>query len=159
MNKSNYLFLPLLCFALSFMSGCDNDLSRATERGDVKTQIDLWWTYIYAGDVPEDMAGPANRRESANAGSDRGQLYLGLHYLIGYGVSQDQEEAVKWLRKAAEQGHGIAQWHLGWCYRNGEGVEQNEEEAVKWLRKANRQGIRSPDDIFNETRWLMRVQK
>ena len=165
--KTKRLLLTLACLALPFMSGCavwngfkKDNIARATERGDVKAQIDLYLHFIYAGRVPADMTGPVSwLRKSANVGGDHGQLYLGLLYLIGYGVDQDMEEAVKWLRKAAEQGHGGAQWHLAWCYRNGEGIAQNEEEAVKWLRKASRQGIRSPDDIFKETRWMMRIQK
>ena len=165
--KTKRLLLTLACLALPFMSGCavwngfnNIGLARATERGDVKAQIDLRMHYLYAGRVPEDMAKSVDwNRKSANAGGTTGQLYLGLRYLIGYGVDQDMEEAVKWIRKAAEQGHGGAQWHLAWCYRNGEGIAQNEEEAVKWFRKASRQGIRSPDDIFKETRWLMRIQK
>ena len=98
-------------------------------------------------------------RECAEAGSLLDQCHLGLRFFTGYGIPQDQEEAVKWLRKAAEQGHAGAQWHLGWCYRNGEGVPQDEDEAVKWLRKAKRQGIASPDDIFKETIWRMRMRK
>ena len=51
-------------------------------------------------------------------------------------MEEDQEEAVKWYRKAAEQGNTEAQHVLGECYLNGFGVEQDKEEAVKWLKKA-----------------------
>ena len=157
--KTKLLLLVLACFALPFMGGCDrNDLSRATERGDVKAQIDLYFQYLRHRTPDESEIGTFFLK-SANAGGPRGQLHHGLVHLIGYGVPQDQEEAVKWLRKSAEQGQACAFWHLGWCYRNGEGVTQNEEEAVKWLHKAKKQGIASPDDILNDTQRLMRMQK
>ena len=40
------------------------------------------------------------------------QYNLGVSYEIGEGVSQDNIEAVKWLRLAAEQGHAEAQFSL-----------------------------------------------
>jgi len=36
-------------------------------------------------------------------------------------VVKNQEEAVRWWRKAAEQGHAAAQYNLGYTYNNGEG--------------------------------------
>ena len=61
-------------------------------------------------------------------------------YKNGYGVSQDDSEAVKWYRKAAEQGDADAQYNLGWMYKNGYGISQDDSEAVKWFRKVAEQG-------------------
>ncbi len=58
----------------------------------------------------------------------------------GQGVTKDEAEAVKWVRKAADQGHADAQLLLGGMYANGRGVTKDEAEAVKWYRKAADQG-------------------
>ena len=71
----------------------------------------------------------------ADQGIAPAQYNLGLCYAHGTGVAQDDEEAVKWYRKAADQGLADAQHNLGNCYENGTGVAQDEEEAVKWYRK------------------------
>ena len=68
------------------------------------------------------------------------QYSLGDCYYYGWGVAEDEEEAVKWYRKAAEQGYAGAQNDLGLCYKNGYGVEKNAAKAVEWYRKAAEQG-------------------
>jgi TPR repeat protein len=65
---------------------------------------------------------------------------LAACYARGWGVAQDQAEAVKWIRKAADQGYPMAQFSLGNCYDNGNGVTKNAVEAAKWWRKAADQG-------------------
>jgi TPR repeat protein len=40
------------------------------------------------------------------------QYYLGLCYREGIGIEKNEEEAVKWFRKAAEQDHYDAQKEL-----------------------------------------------
>ena len=61
--------------------------------------------------------------------------------MLGKGVEQDFEKAVKWYRRAAEFGDVNAQDNLGWCYEKGVGVEQDWEEAIVWYRKAAEQGL------------------
>jgi TPR repeat protein len=51
-------------------------------------------------------------------------------------VAKDEDEAARWLRKAADQGHIAAQNNLGRMYRHGRGVAEDEAEAVRWFRKA-----------------------
>jgi TPR repeat protein len=55
-------------------------------------------------------------------------------------VEPDDEDALKWLRKAAEQGHAKAQRELGRWYASGRGVRASFEEAEKWFRRAAAQG-------------------
>ena len=73
-------------------------------------------------------------------GDASAQLALGKAYEFGNGVTQNDELAVKWYRKAAEQGNATAENNLGVMYRTGSGVERDKEEAVRWYHKAAKLG-------------------
>jgi uncharacterized protein len=96
------------------------------------------------GSTPANGIDPADAvkwyRKAAEQGDAVAQYYLGLMYLNGKGVPEDDAEAVKWFRKAAEQGNAKAQYYLGFMYANGTGVPEDDAEAVKWYRKAAEQG-------------------
>ena len=61
-------------------------------------------------------------------------------YALGHGVAEDDEEAVRWFRKAAAQELAMAQYSMGLVYANGGGVRKDAEEAARWFRKAAEQG-------------------
>ena len=46
-------------------------------------------------------------REAAEEGDAEAQSNLGVMYVKGQGVAQDDAEAVRWFRKAAEQDRGL----------------------------------------------------
>ena len=94
----------------------------AAQAGDFATALKEWTPLAEAGDVDA-------------------QYNLGIMYDNGYGVPQDQKEAVKWYRLAADQGYAGAQYNLGVMYSNGQGVLQDYTEAVKWYRLAVEQGF------------------
>lgn len=52
------------------------------------------------------------------------QAIVGVMYVNGQGIPQDEIEAVRWFRLAAEQGYADAQHNLGSMYANGKGVAQ-----------------------------------
>ena len=79
-------------------------------------------------------------RPLAEQGDANAQFSLGIMYDHGYGVPENDTEALKWWRKAAEQGYANAQYSLGLMYRKGRGVPENHAEAVKWYRTAAEQG-------------------
>jgi TPR repeat protein len=68
-------------------------------------------------------------RPLANNGDARAQFNLGLMYVTGQGVQQDNAAAALWFREAAEQGYALAQSNLG---------TQGEQRAVKTLEMAER---------------------
>lgn len=79
----------------------------------------------------------ASNRERAERGDAEAQDNLGWSFYAGEGVSKDEDEAVKWFRKAAEQGNVRAQWHLGHVYRFGTGAGiKDVNEGLKWWHKA-----------------------
>ena len=82
----------------------------------------------------------ADLMQVAYAGDTAAQLKLALIYLTGDGVSKDDSEALKWLRKAAEQDNPVAERYLAEMYFKGRGVPANNAEAAKWLRLAAEQG-------------------
>ena len=55
-------------------------------------------------------------RPLAVQGDGRAQFRLGMMYLRGVGVTHDEKEGVRWIRKAAEQGYALAQRNLGDMY-------------------------------------------
>lgn len=50
---------------------------------------------------------------SAQLGKAEAQLNLGILYLNGLGVDQNNQEAVRWIRMAAERGEAQAQANMG----------------------------------------------
>ena len=72
----------------------------------------------------------------AKAGNTDAMNSLSGMYAYGYGVIQDDKEAVKWCRKAADLGNTDAMGSLGGMYFTGIGAIQDVKEAVKWWRKA-----------------------
>lgn len=76
----------------------------------------------------------------AKDGDAQAQYGLGLVYQRGWGR---EDEAVKWLTRAAEQDYAPAQTELGRMYQWGKGVEQNDEMAVQLYTLAAEQGYAS----------------
>ncbi|MDO4993538.1 MAG: tetratricopeptide repeat protein [Bacteroidales bacterium] len=64
------------------------------------------------------------------------QHFMGVYDYYGYGVEQNNAEALSWFRKAASQGHVVATRFVGHCYYNGRGVAVNYTTALQWYSKA-----------------------
>ena len=74
-------------------------------------------------------------------GDPEAQNNLAVCYASGDGGGRDDEEAVRWFRRAAEAGSeaaesglSAAQNEVGLMYIHGRGVERDPAEAVKWFR-------------------------
>ena len=88
-------------------------------------------------------------QEAAELGHAAAQYELGVAYSLGFGTEQNDEESMKWYRKAAEQGHkgaiefleelrervpaggedGAEKWYL-------KAAEQGNEEAIEYQKKS-----------------------
>ena len=79
--------------------------------------------------------------DAAERGDPKAQAELGYMYVMGEGVLQDYEEAVKWYRLAAEQGYASAQFNLGGMYGEGISVIQNYVIAHMWFNIAASNGL------------------
>lgn len=85
----------------------------------------------------------------AERGDAKGQLYLGMAYQDGKGVSQDYKEANKWFRLSAGQGNSNAQYNLGYMYISGQGVHQDYVLAHMWYNIASSNAVgQSRDDYI-----------
>ena len=73
----------------------------------------------------------------ARQGSAEARLYLGKMYLMGQGVPQDREEAIKWLKASGEQGNADAQLFLGSIYLL---PRKDIPQGLMWMRLSAEQG-------------------
>jgi len=115
----------------------------AFERGDYATALREWLPLAEQGVVTA-------------------QYNLGFAYDEGYGVPQNDAEAVKWYRKAAERGFAQAQYNLGVMYYFGEGVSVNNVKAYMWWLLAEAQGDEGAAgnlDIIKEQMTLADISK
>ena len=85
---------------------------------------------------------------SAERGDVKARYNLGVMYQLGLGVPQDDQEAVRWFRKAAEQGYATAESVLGSMYYEGRwGAPQDYVLARVWLTLAAEQGSEKAADL------------
>lgn len=94
----------------------------------------LWaGTAVAAGNGQSDVG---KLMRAAEAGEAQAQYELGLAFLTGDGVTQDDSAAVHWFTLAAAAGLPSAQGNLGFLYLQGRGVPRDPQQAVQWLRQA-----------------------
>ena len=70
----------------------------------------------------------------AEQGQSWAQLELAYYYQFGDGpVEKDEQEAVRWYRRAAEQGLWEGQFNLALMCLMGKGVALDKIQGLKWL--------------------------
>ena len=109
---------------------------KAAQAGDFQTALKEW-------------------KPLADQGHAYAQYNLGIMYANGYGVPEDDAEAVRWYRLAADQGHAGAQYNLGLKYANGEGVLQDNVTAHMWFNIAGANGDEDGRDNREKIEWKM----
>ena len=119
------IIIPVLLFSLflgaSSYSADFNKGLTAAQSGDFATALKEW-------------------KPLAGQGDADAQTNLGLMYQNGWGVPQDDKEAVYWYKLAAEQGDAKAQYNLGVMYALGEGVIKDYVYAHMWGNIASMNG-------------------
>jgi TPR repeat protein len=104
-----------------------------------------WVEAVLAGEeaVPPAVAarGFGRLMKAAEAGSGTAQYGLGLLFLAGRVVTQDDVTAAHWLARAAEGGVAEAQSNLGLLYLHGRGVPRDPQVAAELLRRAAAQNV------------------
>jgi TPR repeat protein len=126
--KRLLLAVSMCCLVTTANAAPLDDAYAAYQRGDYAQALELY-------------------RPLAAQGFAYAQNSLGWMYHKGQGVTQNNQEAVKWLKLSAVQGIAYAQSNLGYMYLNGYGVTQDHQEALKLFRLAAAQG--EPNAIEN----------
>ena len=67
-------------------------------------------------------------------------LDLGLKYLHGQGLEQNNRKAFYLMTRAAKQGQKAAQFNLGHMYREGKGVAANQNMSIYWFERSANMG-------------------
>jgi hypothetical protein len=90
-------------------------------------------------DFRPTLASPASDREMANryeqsaqAGDDDAQFYLGALHSAGVGRARSDGEAFRWFLSAANQGHPHAMLITAGLYAAGRGVSKDHVKAYRW---------------------------
>jgi TPR repeat protein/tRNA A-37 threonylcarbamoyl transferase component Bud32 len=78
---------------------------------------------------------------AAEQGNPVAQHRIGVMYVMGQEVPQDNGQATYWFRKAADQGQGESQYSMGLRYLWGQSVAQDYKAAVRWFTLAADQGV------------------
>ena len=112
--------LLLLCACFSDI----DELAEKARQGDPQAQRDLAYDLYCKGEMENAFLW---YRKAAEAGDANAMCNLGTMYLTGRGTSVNQENAVKWLKRAEEHGHPAAQKLLNRL----EQPEQKEYETIR----------------------------
>jgi hypothetical protein len=129
----------ILAFALALAAGTApvkhavGELAQALGFAAPLGDTDAAWAAYRKGDYGNALR---HVRPPADQGDARAQSLLGLMYLHGRGLPQDDLAAANWFRLAADRGDAPAQFNLGVMYVEGRGVPQDYAEAVNWYRLA-----------------------
>lgn len=78
--------------------------------------------------------------DRAQTGKAEAQHNLGMRAAYGMGMERDEDEAMRWYRKAAAQGSAEAKFNLGSMYDNGQGVARDLVQAYAWFTLSQRAG-------------------
>jgi TPR repeat protein len=133
--------IAMVCLALGFVLGLYSgplkqaavDLAAAVGLASPPRNADAAFAAYQNGNY---AAALQLSRPLADQGDARAQSILGLIYYGGRGVPQDDNEAVKWFRRAADQDDVFGNFYLGVMFADGRGVPQDYAEAAKWYRLA-----------------------
>jgi TPR repeat protein len=136
--------LPIVCVLLGGLmqaapsrAQVDEDVERAlaTVRvlaagGDVVAQFSLGALLYYGGD---DLPLAIDwLRRAAGQGYADAEFQIAQLYDFGFGVDQNDRDALVWYRMAAEHGSAAGQRAVGDFYRKGRSITADSAEAARW---------------------------
>ncbi len=94
--------------------------------------------YFFGDGVAVDYGEAARHYlAAAELGHAAAQTGIGVSYGNGYGVDASEQQAIRWLQRAARQGDAIAQYNLGLGLVFGATAAPS--EALQWVMKAAQQ--------------------
>lgn len=115
----------------------------AADKGDARAQYMLHHFYLLNESYQDIKKGIECLEKSAKQGDVLAQKLLARCHLGLFGLEENDEQFVYWMKLAAEQNDSEAQRILGEAYirlDNSEILPKSYPDAVKWLNKAADQG-------------------
>ena len=110
-----------------------NELMERAKHGDADAEAEIARQYAMKGDWNSCIEW--NRR-AIEHGSIGAMVALSSIYRKGNGIPADEEEANRWLIKAADADNGVACFSVAGDYETGrEGFEKNPEKAFYYTKK------------------------
>jgi localization factor PodJL len=121
--------------------------------------------------LPATIGGPT-LRAAALAGDAAAEFEIAMRFAEGHDVAPSNEEAARWLSRAAKQGLTLAQFRLGGFYEKGIGVKKDLAAARDlYLAAANKgngkamhnlavlyaEGIDGPADYRTASHWFRKA--
>ncbi len=113
---TNRFVAPVLCMVIPFMTG--NPSAQAADMvGRYGSAVDsnvsfkkiitkrMASLYRQSKDYANQVGAAEWYQESARSGDAESQYWLGVMYLDGSGITEDDDEALYWIGKAADQGY------------------------------------------------------
>ena len=83
-------------------------------------------------DAASDRAMATRYEQSAQAGDDDAQFYLGALYSAGVGRTRSDQDAFRWFSRASDQGHAHSMLIVAGLYASGRGVTKDSVKAYSW---------------------------
>ena len=83
-------------------------------------------------DAASDRAMATRYEQSAQAGDDDAQFYLGALHSAGVGRPRSDQEAFRWFSRATDQGHSHAMLIVAGLYASGRGITKDNVKAYSW---------------------------
>lgn len=80
---------------------------------------------------------------NSTAYSDNSPKSMGVRYLLGRGVEQNNEKAFYYFSKAANDGDPFAQNEVAYMYAAGKGTQRDNGKAFYWYKEAADHGLAS----------------
>jgi TPR repeat protein len=109
-------------------------MAEAYKLGDGVSQDDIKAEYWYK------IAATGWVQKAAEQGYAPAEDLLGIDYINGEGVPQDEDKATALAQKAANQGYAPGEFVLGIDYTIGRGIAEDDNLGKVWIQKAHDQG-------------------
>ena len=133
------VFVTLTCCTRAGAAPPDADVERALDAaralalaGDAVAQFSLGAMLYFGGtDTAQSIEWI---RKAAAQQYPPAEFHMGQLYDFGFGVAQNDRDALAWYHKSAEHGSAAGQRAVGEFYQNGRGVIADAAEAARWYR-------------------------
>ena len=127
-----------------------NNFQPLAQKGDPEAQRRLGILMMRCAGLEDRALGLSWLNKAADAGDTEAAYALGIDYMNGTGVAQDDDKAFALVSKAAQAGKMEAQGTLGYLYSSGRGTPKDIYQGVVWTVKAAEQG--GVTSLFNIAR-------